>query len=370
MNILTLSNYYPEHRGGIEFVASNLVSRWRKNHTVRWMACEPASHPHVAEPGDIPLRALNLTETRLGFPYPLPFPASLPRILEQVRWCDVVHLHDCLYAPNQIAFWAARHYRKPVLVTQHVAPVPYPQAYKNILQHLAYLSLGKMLLENAEQVIFISQRVQEWFTQRMHFRHLPRLIPNGVDRALFYPPAAGERELARQQSGFASETPLLLFVGRFTFKKGLHFIQKLAEARPQWNFLLIGTGEVSPSSWGLLNVHVLPPQPQSSLRSFYLIADLLLLPSVGEGVPLVVQEAMACGLPVALSAETSSSLPNAPLIILDAVEKVDKSLQILDTYLNDKLKMDTLRILAAEYANQWDWNKVANEYETLFAAYL
>jgi glycosyltransferase involved in cell wall biosynthesis len=226
-----------------------------------------------------------------------------------------------------------------------------------------------MLLENAEHVIFISQRVQEWFSQRMHFRQPPRLIPNGVDRALFYPPAAGERELARQQSGFASETPLLLFVGRFTSKKGLHFIQKLAAARPQWNFLLIGTGELSPSSWKLPNVHVLPPQPQSTLRGFYLAADLLLLPSVGEGVPLVVQEAMTCGLPAALSAETASSLPNAPLIILD-IQKLDKSLPILDSYLNEKLKMSTLRISVAEYACQWDWNRVAEEYEILFTAYL
>src|SRR5438309_2842736 len=38
-----------------------------------------------------------------------------------VRACsesDVVHLHDCLYFPNVVAFLAARRARRPVLVTQ------------------------------------------------------------------------------------------------------------------------------------------------------------------------------------------------------------------------------------------------------------
>src|SRR5262245_21408299 len=97
MKILTLSNYFPNHPGGIEFVDLNLVSRWRKKHEVRWAACDVTSSPYDKSADNIPLPAHNFTEARLGFPYPIPSLNSIPTIVKQVKWSEIVHLHDCLY---------------------------------------------------------------------------------------------------------------------------------------------------------------------------------------------------------------------------------------------------------------------------------
>lgn len=365
MKILEISNYFPEHAGGIEFVALNLTTHWRERHRVRWMACDVKIRPHAAAPDDVPLPALNFAEERLGFPYPIPIGNSLARIFHEVRNCDVVHIHDCLYLANVAAFIASRRYRKPLLATQHVGLVPYADAHKNLLQRAAYSSLGRIVLGSAEQVVFISQRVKNWFEARTKFRRAPLFIPNGVDARLFHPPTREERITLREKLGIPQNETVLLFVGRFTQKKGLHRLHELVRARPAWNWMMIGSGEIEPREWRLPNLRVIPPVSQMDLRQYYATADLLVLPSVGEGVPLTVQEALACGLPVAVSMETSSHIHRSPLIELD-IASPNSMLQTLDSIAVSRERRDALREASAEFARQWNWEIVARQYEVIF----
>jgi len=72
-----------------------------------------------------------------------------------------------------------------------------------------------------------------------------------------------------------------------------------------WAFA--GWGHLNPRDWGLPNVIVFSNLSGPSLADLYRASDLLVLPSKGEGFPLVIQEALACGLPVVCSAETTGA---------------------------------------------------------------
>src|SRR6185312_14557422 len=155
MKILVTANYYPEKVGGIEFVAQNLISRFRgAGHEVRWIAADVRDRKRVSRPGDYPIKAWNFTERRLGFPYPVPHPAALTATREHVDWADVIHIHDCLYLHNQYLFWQAKRRSKPVILTQHIGVALYPQRYKGILQEFAYHFIGKAILRRSDQVVF------------------------------------------------------------------------------------------------------------------------------------------------------------------------------------------------------------------------
>jgi glycosyltransferase involved in cell wall biosynthesis len=108
-------------------------------------------------------------------------------------------------------------------------------------------------------------------------------------------------------------------VGRFVEKKGLHLIERLARRRTDLTFILAGWGPIDPGAWRLPNVHVRSGLQGPSLVPLYQSSDVFILPSIGEGLPLVLQEALACGLPVICGQETAAADPGAGAFI-DGVE--------------------------------------------------
>ena len=309
MKLLTVSPYFESHRGGVEIVAGRLARELEgRGVEVTWLASGVSAPP--TGPPSQPLRVWNVAERRLGIPYPLPSPGALAVIDRQTRACDALLVHDALYATSVAAVLAARRRGKPVLLVQHIGQIPYRGWLARVLMATANATLARVMLAMADQVVFISQIAAEFFAG-VRFARPPLMIFNGVDTEVFRPADAGARVALRARLGLAEGRPQALFVGRFVEKKGLRHLERLAALRADIDFNFAGWGPLDPQGWGKGSVRVFRDLAGAGLAELYQACDVLVLPSVGEGFPLVVQEALACGLPVICGAEVAIADPEA-----------------------------------------------------------
>ena len=313
---LMVSHYFAGHRGGIEIVADALARELSgQGFDVAWLATGRPSESG-ANLRCRSLSASNLIEAQIKIPYPVLFPSAWRAIFGAAKSANIVVAHDALYMTTIVAYLAARRYRKPFVVVQHIGEVPYRSPVLRQLMSLANRLIAAPILRRADRAVFISSITQRHFAN-IKWNNPPAIIFNGVDTAIFSPLSNGtDIKRARQNFGLPVGGPVALFVGRFVEKKGLHVLERVAREHPDIVFAFAGWGDVDPSKWNLPNVHVFSSLSGSTLAPLYQASDLLLLPSVGEGFPLVVQEALACGLPVICGLDTANADPAAARLLV------------------------------------------------------
>ncbi len=145
------------------------------------------------------------------------------------------------------------------------------------------------------------------------------VVPNGVD-AKVYAPVSPEAKAALRRALGLPEGPLILYAGRLSWEKRLGlFLEAFAAAPPAASFVMLGEGpeETALRSQvkGLgLEGRVRFLGARQDVAAFYQAADLFVLPSVSEGLPNAVLEAMSSGLVV-----LASKVGALPDIIEDGV---------------------------------------------------
>jgi glycosyltransferase involved in cell wall biosynthesis len=180
-----------------------------------------------------------------------------------------------------------------------------------------------------------------------------------------------ERAALRTKLGLAEEQPVLLFVGRFVAKKGLPLLMDLVPRLPHVQWVFAGRGPLDPGGWEQPAVRVFRDRAGPTLAELYQVADLLVLPSVGEGFPLVVQEAMACGTPVLAGNELVGALPDVDRVLLtepvEGAEALDRWQARLATISADPDSLRQRRQAVAEFASEcWSWHRCADSYLDLY----
>ena len=136
------------------------------------------------------------------------------------------------------------------------------------------------------------------------------VLPNGVDTGAFARHDPEARARLREHLGVAEDEILLGHVGRFSAQKNhaglLRIFAAALQRRPNARLLLLGQGPLEAETRALaqeLGVadRVIFAGVRTNVQVFYHAMDAFLLPSLFEGLPVVLVEAQAAGLPCFVS---------------------------------------------------------------------
>lgn len=165
-----------------------------------------------------------------------------------------------------------------------------------------YGPLMRRLLRDADRVLVSSPSYLHSSPHLQQVSHNCRVVPLGIDPRPFQVGDNGGAEEIRRREG----RPLVLFVGKLRYYKGL---EVLIEAAPAIDarVLIVGAGpmkqrllRLAARSAAASRIRLVGEVSQQELPHYYAAADVVVLPSShrSEAFGLVLLEAMAAGRPV------------------------------------------------------------------------
>ncbi|WP_052425205.1 glycosyltransferase family 4 protein [Streptomyces fulvoviolaceus] len=348
--VVQITPYYPPHLGGLERVVSNLAREQARRHDVRVLTTSLGAEgaPRTAREDGVVVhrhRAVEVAHTAIA--------PGLAAHLAKMPRAAVLHLH-CAHAllPEMVAL--ATRLRGTRFVLHFHLDVDASGPLGALLPHYKEHVFGRVL-RSAAGVIALTDAQAAFLTDtyrvpadRVH------VVPNGVGASYFMPP----REPVPGPMN-------LLYVGRLGAQKNVaRLLDALHLTRQDVRLRIVGDGELrgrleeQAARLGLRNVEFSGGLLGEDLVKAYADADAFVLPSDKEGMPLVVLEAMAAGLPV-----VATDVPGTRELVggtgLLAAPEPAALATAVDTLAADLTLRARLARASAERSRNYSWETVA-----------
>jgi glycosyltransferase involved in cell wall biosynthesis len=360
-NIIQISAHYPPHLGGLERVTEEIAKHLASSgHSVTVISSDVGAKnaPRMEISANLTVKRLRSFE----FAH-TPFIPGLLWQLLRVEKPAIFHLHLAqAYTPEMV--WLASKIRRiPYVVHFHLDVEPSGKFGFIFVWWKRWVQ--PVIIKDAAQVITLSPDQSILIQTRYH-------KPN--DQIIFIGNGVAEKflELGRVKRTF--HAPLrLLFVGRLALQKRVdRLVEAMALIESGITLDIVGDGEdrtkletlAAQNNSGNIRFH--GRLEGAGLLNIYRNSDIFVLPSDREGMPLVLLEAMATGLPIIgsdvigineLIRDVGILVKNpSPITFAEAIKKISHEPQ----------ELRALSSASFKKAEEFSWEKLVKKLEIVY----
>lgn len=290
-------------RGGIEEHVLSLLQRLPRNRFTLGLACPPEL---------VEAMASDLTD--------LPVTVFTVRATGWTRWRDIWRLrgilrqfqphiiHCHLFRATLVGAPLAQAMRVPVIFETYHGR----EAWRQGRGLKGQFVIDRLVSCSVDHIIAVSGAAARFLTDH---KRIPAkkitVIPNGRDLQAFQPGSGAQGQVVRQRFGIPATAPVLGVVGRLETQKGhcylLQALPSICATFPDTRLLVVGEGSLSDALQAQaadlgVQDNVVFAQFQRDIPAFLEAMDIVVLPSLHEGLSLTAIEASAMAKPMVATA--------------------------------------------------------------------
>ncbi|MEM4514469.1 MAG: glycosyltransferase family 4 protein [Ignisphaera sp.] len=388
MVITHICGKYRPSIDGLSNYVYNLTIRLKNNYKIFIMTTDVIKHVNVLRAltysKSIELLDKNLHVIRLSThpPY-MPYFWSYGVTLELIKRkslladSDIIHIHSYMQWHSDLSVILSKYLNKPCILTIHAYGY-YKGKLLGMLSKFYHSSTTKYLLSKPDLIVVLDPIAYKFFTKLIPESKV-RMIPNGIDYDRFNI-AIPQEILQYIKSSLRLKQHVILYVGQLIPRKDVETLIRafkllVKKGYSNISLLIVGDGPEYSKLLKLVSslqltegIRILRKVNDDFLVYIYKVADLFVLPSYYEGLPTVILEAFASGLPVI--ATEVGGVPwliksSKAGILIKPGDYVALAEAIENMLTNDYVKR-YMSMNATLYAKNFDWNIIASLVEKLY----
>ena len=291
IRVLQIGKYYYPFRGGMESSLYTLVNSLKDKVEFQVLV----SNTKLARKIEFIDGVRVIRAGRWGSLFSQPLCPGIFFWLKRLK-ADIIHLH----LPNPLAglFYLLANPGSRLIISYH------SDILRQKVLDFLWRPLVLSLLKRADAVVVTSENLLEGSVVLAGFRSKCHIIPHGIDLERFK--TTPELEARSREIKAKTNLPIVLFVGRLVYYKGLEYLIQAMQGI-EAELVIVGSGPLESKLRRLAVIRGVKDKiewrgeiPDDELKAYYLACDMLVLPSCqnSEAFGLVILEAQAFARPV------------------------------------------------------------------------
>ena len=334
LHLIDSSGFY-----GAERVVVTLCSKMPNNFFHPMLGCLMAKDAEFPEVGTV-ARKLGTTVIPIELANKFDW-RSIKKVIHSYD-IDIIHCHG--YKPSLLAYFAERFSGERIIITCHLWT-------NETLRLKVYSFVESLIMRKANRVVAVSDAIKHDIVKMGVKESKIEIIFNGIDLQKWQPAVDFDSCDFKMQLGLKGDSVILGLFGRLSHQKGHEYLfQALSRIKTQKiELICVGDGYLKPEllqkaeRLGISDkVHFLGFR--KDVKKLLQITDIFVMPSLDEGLPMALLEAMAVG-----KAVVATPVGAIPTVINDghdgilvSPQSVAELTRVIVQLLSDKSKMKIL----------------------------